>query len=55
MTSEVTHPPKEFEQLRESPAEGVYVYGLYLVGQRATKSNQTRSEATLNLDPDYQP
>jgi len=32
MTSEVTHPPKDFEQLRESPPEGVYVYGLYLEG-----------------------
>jgi dynein heavy chain len=32
MTSEVTHPPKEFEQLREAPSEGVYVYGLYLEG-----------------------
>jgi dynein heavy chain len=32
MTSEVTHPPKEFETLKESPAEGVYIYGLYLDG-----------------------
>jgi dynein heavy chain len=32
MASEVTHPPKDFEQLRESPSEGVYVYGLYLEG-----------------------
>uniref|UniRef100_A0A383W453 AAA+ ATPase domain-containing protein n=1 Tax=Tetradesmus obliquus TaxID=3088 RepID=A0A383W453_TETOB len=32
MTSEVTHPPKEFESLKESPAEGVYIYGLFLDG-----------------------
>ena len=32
MTSEVTHPAKEFEQLREGPSEGVYIYGLYLDG-----------------------
>ena len=32
MTSEVTHPPKEFETLREAASEGVYVYGLYLDG-----------------------
>ena len=32
MTSEVTHPPKEYEQLRDAPAEGVCVYGLYLDG-----------------------
>eukprot|EP00879_Flechtneria_rotunda_P023748 GHRR01025141.1.p1 GENE.GHRR01025141.1~~GHRR01025141.1.p1 ORF type:complete len:364 (+),score=99.40 GHRR01025141.1:346-1437(+) len=32
MTSEVTHPPKEFETLKESPAEGVYIYGMYLDG-----------------------
>ena len=32
MTSEVTHPPKEFEGLKETPSEGVYVYGLYLDG-----------------------
>lgn len=32
MTSEVTHPPKEFETLKEAPAEGVYIYGLYLDG-----------------------
>jgi dynein heavy chain len=32
MTSEVTHPPKEFESLKDSPSEGVYIYGLYLDG-----------------------
>ena len=39
--SEVTHPPKEFEALREPPAEGVYVYGLYLDGcQWSGKENR---------------
>jgi dynein heavy chain len=32
MTSEVTHPPKEFETLKDTPQEGVYVWGLYLEG-----------------------
>lgn len=32
MTSEVTRPPKEFETLKDTPSEGVYVYGLYLDG-----------------------
>ncbi|DBA69380.1 TPA: Dynein gamma chain, flagellar outer arm [Trebouxia sp. C0005] len=32
MTSDVTHPPKEFETLKEAPPEGVYIYGLYLDG-----------------------
>jgi dynein heavy chain len=32
MTSEVTHPPKDPENLKDSPGEGVYVYGLYLDG-----------------------
>lgn len=32
MTSEVTHPPKDFEGLKEAPGEGVYIYGLYLDG-----------------------
>jgi len=32
MTSEVTHPPKELEHLKEAPAEGVYLYGLFLDG-----------------------
>jgi len=32
MTSEVTHPPKEFESLRDAPSEGVYIYGLFLEG-----------------------
>jgi hypothetical protein len=30
--TQVTHPPKDFETLKDSPAEGVYVYGLYLDG-----------------------
>ncbi|GFR42148.1 hypothetical protein Agub_g3000 [Astrephomene gubernaculifera] len=32
MSSEVTHPPKDFESLKEGPPEGVFVYGLYLDG-----------------------
>uniref|UniRef100_A0A061RL16 Flagellar outer dynein arm heavy chain gamma n=1 Tax=Tetraselmis sp. GSL018 TaxID=582737 RepID=A0A061RL16_9CHLO len=32
MTSEVTHPPKDAENLKDTPNEGVYVYGLYLDG-----------------------
>lgn len=32
MTAEVLHPPKEFDQLREPPSEGVYIYGLFLDG-----------------------
>ena len=33
MSSEVTHPPREgLDALREAPAEGVYVYGLFLDG-----------------------
>eukprot|EP00198_Chlamydomonas_reinhardtii_P012689 XP_001702026.1 flagellar outer dynein arm heavy chain gamma [Chlamydomonas reinhardtii] len=32
MSSEVTHPPKDFESLKEGAPEGVYVYGLYLDG-----------------------
>lgn len=31
-SSEVTHPPKDFEGLKEGPPEGVYIYGLYLDG-----------------------
>jgi len=41
MTSEVTHPPKEFESLKDAPAEGVYVYGLFLEGcQWSGKENK---------------
>jgi dynein heavy chain len=32
MTSEVCHPPKDFETLKDSPSEGVYVWGLFLDG-----------------------
>merc|ERR1712046_43973 len=32
MSSEVTHPPKDFEGLREAAAEGVFIYGLFLEG-----------------------
>ena len=32
MTSDVTHPPKEFETLKEAPPQGEYIYGLYLNG-----------------------
>jgi len=32
MSSEVTHPPKDYENLREGAAEGVFVYGLFLDG-----------------------
>jgi len=32
MTSEVTHPPKDFETLREGASEGVFLYGLFLDG-----------------------
>jgi dynein heavy chain len=32
MMSEVTHPPKDFETLREGASEGVFVYGLFLDG-----------------------
>ena len=29
---QVTHPAREAEQIKESPAEGVYIHGLYLDG-----------------------
>ena len=32
LTSTVTHPPKEYETLKDTPNEGVYVYGLFLEG-----------------------
>lgn len=32
MASEVTHPAKDFDTLRDAPSEGVYIYGLYLDG-----------------------
>ena len=32
MTSEVTHPPKTYESLKDEHPEGVYVYGLFLEG-----------------------
>ena len=30
LTSEVTHPAKDLDGIKEAPAEGVYVYGLFL-------------------------
>jgi len=32
MSSEVLHPPREVESLKEDPKEGVYIYGLFLDG-----------------------
>ena len=32
LTSEVTHPAKDLDGIKEAPAEGVYVYGLFLDG-----------------------
>ena len=32
MTAEVLHPPREPDAIRESPSEGVYIYGLFLDG-----------------------
>ena len=32
MTAEVLHPAKDVGQLRDPPAEGVYIYGLFLDG-----------------------
>jgi dynein heavy chain, axonemal len=29
---QVTHPPRDFEGLKEAPNEGVFIYGLYLDG-----------------------
>lgn len=32
MTAEVLHPPRDADAIREPPAEGVYIYGLFLDG-----------------------
>lgn len=32
LSSEVTHPAKDVEGLKDQPNEGVYVYGLYIDG-----------------------
>lgn len=32
LTSEVTHPARDVDGIKEPPAEGVYVYGLHLDG-----------------------
>eukprot|EP00967_Tisochrysis_lutea_P071475 scaffold94986_cov19-Tisochrysis_lutea.AAC.1 len=47
MTSEVTHPPKDFESLKEGPSEGVFVYGLYLDGC----SWSTRENRMVDSEP----
>lgn len=32
MVAEVTHPAIEHEQIKDAPAEGIYIHGLYLDG-----------------------
>ena len=32
MVAEVTHPAREADQIKDAPAEGVYIHGLYLDG-----------------------
>ena len=47
MTSEVTHPPKTYESLKDEHPEGVYVYGLFLEGvQLARQGEQARGLGT---------
>ncbi|KAK9794950.1 hypothetical protein WJX73_010224 [Symbiochloris irregularis] len=41
MVAEVTHPAREAEQIKDAPAEGVYIHGLYLDGCAwSTKENR---------------
>ncbi|KAJ9508838.1 hypothetical protein QJQ45_028152, partial [Haematococcus lacustris] len=55
MTSEVTNPPKDYEALKEAPAEGVYIYGLYLDGcawsGRDNKLVDSEPKKLFNLMP----
>lgn len=45
MTSTVTHPARDFESLKDTPAEGVYVHGLYLDGGAWSKSGNRLTDA----------
>lgn len=45
MTAAVTHPAREFETLKETPPEGVYVHGLYLDGAAWSKSGNRLVDA----------
>ena len=45
MTSAVTHPAREFETLKDTPAEGVYVHGLFLDGAAWSKGGNKLVDA----------
>ena len=45
MTATVTHPARDFEGLKDTPAEGVYVHGLFLDGAAWSKSANRLTDA----------